>query len=180
MTWGYFSCSVLAGGLWPGNGFAAGFVHEGMLPQLRVSLQPSQASSSQIYPPCGIPENPHGMLSPGCPAGRSSPGRWSCSDSCSQGWSCSPLCLQLIYPLFTENRLIHSLILSLSTYLSSACQVPSGYPFGLASGSLAPLQRRKSMFSFNLQSKNKSLWCFSPSEARNLGRVGNTRILSML
>lgn len=56
-----------------------------------------------------------------------------------EGWSCSPstltLCLQVIYPLFTENRLIHSLIISLSTYLSSACQVPSGFPFSLAPGS---------------------------------------------
>lgn len=39
-------------------------MHRRMLSQLWVSLQPSQAPSSQIYPPCEIPENPHGMLFP--------------------------------------------------------------------------------------------------------------------
>lgn len=49
------------------------------------------------------------------------------------------LCLQVIYPLFTESRLIHSLIISLSTYLSSACLLPSGCPFSLAPGSPSSL-----------------------------------------
>lgn len=70
------------------------------------------------------------------------------------------LCLQVIYPLFTENRLIHSLIVSLSTYLSSACQFPSGYPFSLAPGSFCSLAEEEiNGFFFNLQSKSETL-CF--------------------
>lgn len=53
------------------------------------------------------------------------------------------LCLQVICPLFTEKRLIHSLIISLSTSLASACQVPSGYPFSLAPGSSCSLAEKE-------------------------------------
>lgn len=71
------------------------------------------------------------------------------------------LCLQVIYPLFTENRLIHSLIVSLSTYLSSACQFPSGYPFSLAPGSPCSLAEEEinGLVFFNLQSKSET-FCF--------------------
>lgn len=73
--------------------------------------------------------------------GRSSPGDGAALTAAAGDGAALPavstltLCLQVIYPLFTENRLIHSLIISLSTYLSSACQVPSAYPFSLAPGS---------------------------------------------
>lgn len=101
MTCGYFSCSVLPGGLWPGKGFAGGSVHRGMLTVPSAAATAAGVTPAQpgIFIPnistlCGIPENLHGMLSPGRgrPAGRSSPGGSCCSDSCSQGWSCSPSC----------------------------------------------------------------------------------------
>lgn len=82
--------------------------------------------------------HPHGC---GHPARRSSPGDRAALTAAARDGAALPavstltLCLQVIFPLFTENRLIHSLIISLSTYLSSACQVPSGYPFSLAPGS---------------------------------------------
>lgn len=100
VTRGYFSRLLLAGGSWPGKGFAGGSVHRGMLTVLSAAtaagVTPAQPGIfiPNISTLCGIPENLHGMLSlgRGCPAGRSSPGGSCCSDSCSQGWSCSPSC----------------------------------------------------------------------------------------
>lgn len=132
-------------------------MHRGMLPQLWVSLQPSQAPSSQIYPPCGIPENPHGMLSPGVLQEGAHQGHGAALTAAARDGAALPvlstltLCLQVIYPLFTENRLIHSVTTSLATDLSSACQVPPGYPLAWLQAHPAPLQRRKSVLSFYLQ-----------------------------
>lgn len=143
---GIFVLLGLAGGPCQGMDLQEGLCTGGCsgrraLPQLRVSLRPSQASSSQIYPRCGIPENLHGMISPVLQEGAHQGDRGAALTAAARDGAALPavstltLCLQVISPLFTESRLIHSLIISLPTYLSSPCQVPSGYPFSLAPGS---------------------------------------------
>ena len=142
--------------------------------QLRVSLQSSQEPSSQIYPPRGMPRNPHGMLSPrrGHPAGKEltsvsvpvwqlPPGpemRAGAASSRHAGYPAQLLpshghqythsVFSLLIHYLIGNRLIHYLVSSLSTCLSSGCQVPSGHPFSRSPSSPGSLAGEEINFFF--------------------------------
>lgn len=89
---------------------------------------------------------------------------------------------QCVFRLFIhyliDNRLIQYLIISLSTYLSSGCQVPSGYPFSMSPNSPCNVPEEEiNLLSYKVKGKPCVLvlgcWLFFfISEARDLGKIG--------